>query len=256
MIRVRLVLAETALKQAPRPQPRAPSAFPTQPGLPASTGSCTLLSLTSPPSTGACVWRHLAASSAPAPMGPPKASSMCLVTKVLGADPRHGGGGRGESHKSGPTLSVGSDSPPAVPKARISATFGFNPCVNTGCGKPAVRPLVDTGAMVFVVFGILGINRTQQMDNHVIGDPVRPLGAGVEGRGCGRHLRTGTRAWPGGPFPHTHSTPTQLLQPTGDHHRPLRERRSPGEGELIASDSGIWVHLGTHTGCLVFMGGG
>ncbi|GAB1289239.1 Protein dispatched homolog 3 [Apodemus speciosus] len=58
-----------------------------------------------------------------------------------------------------------------VPKARISATFGFNPCVNTGCGKPAVRPLVDTGAMVFVVFGILGINRTQQMDNHVIGDP-------------------------------------------------------------------------------------
>lgn len=58
-----------------------------------------------------------------------------------------------------------------VPKARISATFGFNPCVNTGCGKPAVRPLVDTGAMVFVVFGIIGLNRTQQMDNHVIGDP-------------------------------------------------------------------------------------
>ncbi|XP_042551666.1 protein dispatched homolog 3 isoform X1 [Dipodomys spectabilis] len=58
-----------------------------------------------------------------------------------------------------------------VPKARLSATFGFNPCVNTGCGKPAVRPLVDTGAMVFVVFGIVGINRTQQADNHVIGDP-------------------------------------------------------------------------------------
>ncbi|XP_048205775.1 protein dispatched homolog 3 isoform X2 [Perognathus longimembris pacificus] len=58
-----------------------------------------------------------------------------------------------------------------VPKARLSATFGFNPCVNTGCGKPAVRPLVDTGAMVFVVFGIVGINRTRQADNHVIGDP-------------------------------------------------------------------------------------
>ncbi|KAK1340500.1 hypothetical protein QTO34_019070 [Cnephaeus nilssonii] len=57
------------------------------------------------------------------------------------------------------------------PRARLSATFGFNPCVNTGCGKPAVRPLVDTGAMVFVVFGILGINRTRQVDNHVIGDP-------------------------------------------------------------------------------------
>ncbi|XP_027803507.2 protein dispatched homolog 3 [Marmota flaviventris] len=58
-----------------------------------------------------------------------------------------------------------------VPKARLSATFGFNPCVNTGCGKPAVRPLVDTGAMVFVVFGIIGLNRTRQVDNHVIGDP-------------------------------------------------------------------------------------
>ncbi|XP_069933155.1 protein dispatched homolog 3 isoform X3 [Oryctolagus cuniculus] len=58
-----------------------------------------------------------------------------------------------------------------APKARLSATFGFNPCVNTGCGKPAVRPLVDTGAMVFVVFGIIGINRTRQVDNHVIGDP-------------------------------------------------------------------------------------
>ncbi|XP_070109703.1 protein dispatched homolog 3 isoform X4 [Equus caballus] len=59
-----------------------------------------------------------------------------------------------------------------VPRSRLSATFGFNPCVNTGCGKPAVRPLVDTGAMVFVVFGIIGINRTRQMDNHVIRDPM------------------------------------------------------------------------------------
>ncbi|XP_071883004.1 protein dispatched homolog 3 isoform X1 [Anas platyrhynchos] len=58
----------------------------------------------------------------------------------------------------------------AVPKAKLSATSGFNPCMNTGCGKPAVRPLVDTGAMVFVVFGIRGINRTGRSDNHVIGD--------------------------------------------------------------------------------------
>ncbi|XP_001371732.2 protein dispatched homolog 3 [Monodelphis domestica] len=57
-----------------------------------------------------------------------------------------------------------------APKTRLSATSGFNPCVNTGCGKPAVRPLVDTGAMVFVVFGILGVNRTRHSDNHVIGD--------------------------------------------------------------------------------------
>ncbi|XP_054857889.1 protein dispatched homolog 3 [Eublepharis macularius] len=56
------------------------------------------------------------------------------------------------------------------PKAKHSVTSGFNPCGNAGCGKPAVRPLVDTGAMVFVVFGIRGVNRTRHMDNHVIGD--------------------------------------------------------------------------------------
>ncbi|XP_051963996.1 protein dispatched homolog 3-like [Xyrauchen texanus] len=60
---------------------------------------------------------------------------------------------------------------PAVPtQVKISRTSGFNPCSGGGCGKPAVRPLVDTGAMVFVVFGILGVNRTQHSDNHVIGD--------------------------------------------------------------------------------------
>ncbi|XP_028314353.1 protein dispatched homolog 3 [Gouania willdenowi] len=55
-------------------------------------------------------------------------------------------------------------------KAKPSKTFGFNPCGNGACGHPAVRPLVDTGAMVFVVFGILGVNRTERKDNHVIGD--------------------------------------------------------------------------------------
>ncbi|XP_054629866.1 protein dispatched homolog 3 [Dunckerocampus dactyliophorus] len=51
-----------------------------------------------------------------------------------------------------------------------SKTSGFNPCRGGACRLPAVRPLVDTGAMVFVVFGILGVNRTQRRDNHVIGD--------------------------------------------------------------------------------------
>uniref|UniRef100_A0A3Q3EJH8 Dispatched RND transporter family member 3 n=1 Tax=Labrus bergylta TaxID=56723 RepID=A0A3Q3EJH8_9LABR len=51
-----------------------------------------------------------------------------------------------------------------------SKTSGFNPCSSGACGHPAVRPLVDTGAMVFVVFGILGVNRTGRRDNHVIGD--------------------------------------------------------------------------------------
>ncbi|XP_016306353.1 protein dispatched homolog 3-like [Sinocyclocheilus anshuiensis] len=60
--------------------------------------------------------------------------------------------------------------PTAPAQVKISRTSGFNPCSGGQCGKPAVRPLVDTGAMVFVVFGILGINRTQRSDNHVIGD--------------------------------------------------------------------------------------
>uniref|UniRef100_A0A674F741 Dispatched RND transporter family member 3 n=1 Tax=Salmo trutta TaxID=8032 RepID=A0A674F741_SALTR len=51
-----------------------------------------------------------------------------------------------------------------------SRTSGFNPCSGGSCGQQAVRPLVDTGAMVFVVFGILGVNRSQRTDNHVIGD--------------------------------------------------------------------------------------
>ncbi|XP_059194109.1 protein dispatched homolog 3 [Centropristis striata] len=60
--------------------------------------------------------------------------------------------------------------PSSAAKTKLSKTFGFNPCSGGACGHPAVRPLVDTGAMVFVVFGILGVNRTEHRDNHVIGD--------------------------------------------------------------------------------------
>ncbi|KAM9742834.1 protein dispatched homolog 3 isoform 1-T2 [Menidia menidia] len=60
--------------------------------------------------------------------------------------------------------------PPSAAKTKASKTSGFNPCSGGVCGRPAVRPLVDTGAMVFVVFGILGVNRSQHRDNHVIGD--------------------------------------------------------------------------------------
>ncbi|XP_035020956.1 protein dispatched homolog 3 isoform X2 [Hippoglossus stenolepis] len=63
-----------------------------------------------------------------------------------------------------------SSGPSSAAKVKPSKTFGFNPCSGGVCGRPAVRPLVDTGAMVFVVFGILGVNRTERKDNHVIGD--------------------------------------------------------------------------------------
>ncbi|XP_068098467.1 protein dispatched homolog 3 isoform X2 [Hyperolius riggenbachi] len=58
---------------------------------------------------------------------------------------------------------------------KLSPTMDFNPCLNAACGKPAVRPLVDTGAMVFVVFGIRGINRTRIPDNHVLGELGRVI---------------------------------------------------------------------------------
>ncbi|CAJ0932774.1 unnamed protein product [Ranitomeya imitator] len=58
---------------------------------------------------------------------------------------------------------------------KLSPTLNFNPCLNTVCGKPAVRPLVDTGAMVFVVFGIHGVNRTRVPDNHVLGELGRVI---------------------------------------------------------------------------------
>lgn len=35
-------------------------------------------------------------------------------------------------------------------KTKPSNTFGFNPCSDSTCGNPAVRPLVNTGAMVFL----------------------------------------------------------------------------------------------------------
>lgn len=96
--------------------------------------------------------------------------------------------------------------PSAVPKARLSATFGFNPCVNTGCGKPAVRPLVDTGAMVFVVFGIIGINRTRQVDNHVIGDPVHgPTLGRCQGARPHQMCKQTPARVATGPAPHTSS---------------------------------------------------
>ncbi|NWW74256.1 DISP3 protein, partial [Climacteris rufus] len=74
------------------------------------------------------------------------------------------------SSPDGPTKGILYVPSEKAPKAKLSAMSGFNPCMNAGCGKPAVRPLVDTGAMVFVVFGIRGVNRTRRPDNHVIGD--------------------------------------------------------------------------------------
>lgn len=100
------------------------------------------------------------------PDGPTKGFFYVPSEKGTSGEAIAGSGGLGPT----PNTTV---TAPAGPRARLSATFGFNPCVNTGCGKPAVRPLVDTGAMVFVVFGIVGLNRTRQVDNHVIGDPVR-----------------------------------------------------------------------------------
>lgn len=69
--------------RASPPPPRLPQVFlASVPASLASAGNCTLRSLTSHPSTGACAWHLPAACSAPAPTGQPKASSSCPARKV------------------------------------------------------------------------------------------------------------------------------------------------------------------------------
>uniref|UniRef100_A0A8C4NGJ2 DUF7023 domain-containing protein n=1 Tax=Eptatretus burgeri TaxID=7764 RepID=A0A8C4NGJ2_EPTBU len=61
----------------------------------------------------------------------------------------------------------------AVPRPPLSLR-GYNPCSDgPGCGPPASRPLVDSGAIVFLVFGILGLNQSSTHENHVIGNNGR-----------------------------------------------------------------------------------
>nr|XP_032817859.1 protein dispatched homolog 3 [Petromyzon marinus] len=43
---------------------------------------------------------------------------------------------------------------------------GYDPCAGGRCAQPAARPLVDTGAMVFLVFGVLGLNRSATAEGH------------------------------------------------------------------------------------------
>ncbi|XP_011477626.1 protein dispatched homolog 3 [Oryzias latipes] len=94
----------------------------------------------------------------------PHPSRVCVNTPGCGYSSGPDGHSRGSFYVPFP-----SDPPPSTVN-KTSKTSGFNPCSGGTCGHPAVRPLVDTGAMVFVVFGILGVNRTEHKDNHVIGD--------------------------------------------------------------------------------------
>ncbi|XP_061623324.1 protein dispatched homolog 3 [Phyllopteryx taeniolatus] len=94
----------------------------------------------------------------------PHPTRVCVSPPGCGISSMPDGPARGTFYTPLPRDST-SDGP-----MKASMMFGFNPCAGGACGRPAVRPLVDTGAMVFVVFGILGVNRTERRDNHVIGD--------------------------------------------------------------------------------------
>ncbi|XP_077378985.1 protein dispatched homolog 3 isoform X1 [Festucalex cinctus] len=94
----------------------------------------------------------------------PHPTRVCVSPPGCGISRSPDGPARGTFYVPLPT-----DSASAAPE-NASKMFGFNPCTGGACGRPATRPLVDTGAMVFVVFGILGVNRSQRADNHVIGD--------------------------------------------------------------------------------------
>ncbi|XP_006784099.1 protein dispatched homolog 3 [Neolamprologus brichardi] len=94
----------------------------------------------------------------------PHPSRVCVNPPGCGISSGPDGASRGSFYTFFPS------DPSSAAKTKPSKTFGFNPCSGGVCGQPAVRPLVDTGAMVFLVFGILGVNRTERRDNHVIGD--------------------------------------------------------------------------------------
>ncbi|XP_005729456.1 patched domain-containing protein 2 [Pundamilia nyererei] len=94
----------------------------------------------------------------------PHPSRVCVNPPGCGISSGPDGPSRGSFYTFFPS------DPSSAAKTKPSKTFGFNPCSGGVCGQPAVRPLVDTGAMVFLVFGILGVNRTERRDNHVIGD--------------------------------------------------------------------------------------
>lgn len=94
----------------------------------------------------------------------PHPSRVCVNPPGCGISSGPDGPSRGSFYTPFPS------DPSSAAKTKPSKTFGFNPCSGGVCGQPAVRPLVDTGAMVFLVFGILGVNRTERRDNHVIGD--------------------------------------------------------------------------------------
>ncbi|XP_071482026.1 protein dispatched homolog 3-like [Diadema antillarum] len=48
---------------------------------------------------------------------------------------------------------------------------GYDPCATSGhCGKAASRPLLDSTAMVFVVFGISGVDKTNVSTGHVLNE--------------------------------------------------------------------------------------
>ncbi|XP_047236179.1 protein dispatched homolog 3 isoform X1 [Girardinichthys multiradiatus] len=94
----------------------------------------------------------------------PHPSRLCVKTPGCGFSSGPDGPLKGSFYTPLPS------DPSSAAKTKASKTSGFNPCSGGACGRPAVRPLVDTGAMVFVVFGILGVNRSENRENHVIGD--------------------------------------------------------------------------------------
>lgn len=169
-----------------------------------------MLSPTSPPSTGACVWRHPGACSAPALMGPQKASSMCLVTKVLGRIP--GWGRRRGASEAWAYPQHWLWLPSCSAQGPHLCHLWLQPLCEHGlweaCGAAAGGHRSH---------GLRGVWHHWTQPHPADGQPrYRGPGTATLGRcgrshSCSRNLRTGTCAWSGSPVPsHTLLTPTQL----------------------------------------------
>lgn len=62
--------------------------------------------------------------------------------------------------------------PPIPQTTPRSIVPGYDPCANGKCGTTSTRPNLETGAAIYVVFGLKGIDRSNVSYNQVLTERV------------------------------------------------------------------------------------
>ena len=79
--------------------------------------------------------------------------------------PSAGGGGGGGGGEPG-----GKIPPPPSGGQTGGAGVNYNPCQGNSCGSAASRPILDNTAVVYVVFGVQGVDRSNTSHMHVVNE--------------------------------------------------------------------------------------